>query len=67
MARSSKVQRILDSLTPEVEAELAAELAARKRERTRLTAGTALQQFEAEYGPVPQDEVARVRREWPRG
>ena len=65
MAWSSEVQRILNSLTPEVEAELAAELAARKR--TRTAARALVQQFEAEFGPVPQDELARVRREWPRG
>jgi hypothetical protein len=66
MARSSEVQRILDSLTPEVEAELAAELEVRERERVRLAARTVLEQFEAEYGPAPEDELARVRMEWPR-
>jgi hypothetical protein len=25
-----------------------------------------LEQFEAEHGPVPEDEAARVRQEWPR-
>jgi hypothetical protein len=67
MAPSSEVQRILDSLTPEIEAVLTVELARRQRERTRLAAARAvLDQFEAEHGPVPDDEVARVRREWPR-
>jgi hypothetical protein len=67
MARSSQVQRIIDALTPEVEAELAAELARRERERVRLAAARAvLEQFDAEHGPVPEDEVARVRQEWPR-
>jgi hypothetical protein len=67
MARSSQVQRIIEGLTPEVEAELAVELARRERERARLAAArTVLEQFETEHGPVPEDEVARVRREWPR-
>jgi hypothetical protein len=66
MARSSQVQRIIDALTPEVEAELAAELARRERERARLAAIKLLaEQYEAEFGPVPEDELARVRAEWP--
>ncbi len=68
MAPSSEVQRILDSLTPEIEAELAAELARRARERVRLLPMRIVgEQFEAEHGPVPDEEVARGRREWPRG
>jgi len=67
MVPSSEVQRILDSLTPELEAELATELAQRERGRTRLAAARAvLEQFQAEHGPVPDDETARVHREWPR-
>ena len=46
-----------------MEAELAAELAVRERERARLAARTVLDQLEAEHGPVPPDEVARVRQE----
>lgn len=68
MAPSSQVQRILDSLTPDVEAELAVELARRACERARLVAMRFVHdQFDAENGPVPDEEVARVRREWPRG
>jgi hypothetical protein len=67
MARSPQVQRIIETLTPEVEAELAAELARRERERARLAAANLLvEQYEAEFGPVPEEELARVRSEWPR-
>jgi hypothetical protein len=67
MARSPQVQRIIETLTPEVEAELAAELGRRERERARLAAAKLLvEQYEAEFGPVPEEELARVRSEWPR-
>lgn len=75
MARSPQVQRIIEALTPKVEAELAAELARREREPdpgawtppARLAAAKLLvEQYEAEFGPVPEEEVARVRSEWPR-
>ena len=67
MAGSPQVQRIIGALTPEVEAELAAELARREREPPRLAAAKLLvEQYDVEFGPVPEEEVARVRSEWPR-
>jgi hypothetical protein len=56
-----------DGLTPEVEAEVAAELARRQHDPTRLGATRAvLEHFEAEHGPVPEDELTRVPKDWPR-
>jgi hypothetical protein len=67
MTRSARIEEIIEGLTPAEEAELAAELARRERERLRLAAArVVVQQFEAEYGPVPDDERARIRHEWPR-
>jgi hypothetical protein len=67
MPRSARVQHIIEEaagLTPAEREELEAELRA---ERERLAAGQALlDDWEAEHGPIPEDEVARVRREWPR-
>jgi hypothetical protein len=67
MSRNARIEEIIEGLTPAEEVELAAELAKRQRERVRLAAArAALEQYEAEHGPVPEDERARVRREWPR-
>ena len=70
MSRSARVQQIIDeaaNLTPGEQEELAAELAERERVRKRLEAGQAfLNQCLAEVGPIPEDEIARIRREWPR-
>jgi hypothetical protein len=63
MARSARVRQILDGLTPAERAELADELALDRE----LAAGQAfLDEALAAVGPIPEDEIARVRREWPR-
>jgi hypothetical protein len=70
MSRSARVQQIIEqaaSLTADEQEELAAELLERERARKRLEAGQAfLDECLAEVGPIPEDEVARIRREWPR-
>jgi hypothetical protein len=65
MPRSARVQHIEEaaSLTPAEREELETELRA---ERERLAGQVLLDDWEAEHGPIPEDEVARVRREWPR-
>jgi len=68
MPRSAHVQQILDGLTPAEEAELAAELVRRERERARLAAARQfLADFEAQHGPITEAEIAQVRKQWPRG
>ena len=70
MSHSARVQRLIDEvtgLTPAEQEELAAELAERERARKRLEAGQQfLDESLAEVGPIPEDEIARIRREWPR-
>jgi hypothetical protein len=67
MSRSARVQRIIEevaSLSRAEQAELAEEL----RLGRELEAGQKLlDDVLAEIGPLPQAEVDRVRREWPRG
>src|SRR4051794_1821368 len=67
MPRSARVQRIIEevtSLSPAEQAELAEEL---RLERELEAGPRPLDDILAEIGPIPQDEVDRVRREWPRG
>jgi hypothetical protein len=63
MALSARVQQILQELTAAERAELLNELALDRE----LTAGQRfLDEALAEVGPIPEDEIARIRREWPR-
>lgn len=65
MARGARVQQIIEEvagLTPAERMELAEELLL---ERELATGQQLLVDVLAEIGPIPQDEVDRVRREWP--
>ena len=65
MSRSARVQQIIEevaSLSPAERAELAAEL---QLERELAAGQRLLDDVLAEIGPLPQDEIDRVRREWP--
>jgi hypothetical protein len=67
MARSARVQQIIDEvagLTPAERKELAEEL---MLERELEVGQRLLDDVVTETGPIPQDELDRVRREWPRG
>jgi hypothetical protein len=67
MPRSARLQQLIESLSPTEEAELAEELARRERERARLKAAREfLEEYEAEHGPITEEEIAQVRLEWPR-
>ena len=67
MPRSARLQQLIESLSPTEEAELAEELARRERERGRLKAAREfLEEYEAEHGLITEEEIAQVRREWPR-
>ena len=65
MARSARVQQIIEGvagLTPAERMELAEELLL---ERELVAGQQLLDDVLSEIGPIPQDEVDRVRREWP--
>jgi hypothetical protein len=65
MARSARVQQIIEEvagLTPAERMELAEELLL---ERELVVGQQLLDDVLSEIGPIPQDEVDRVRREWP--
>ena len=72
MAPSREVQRIIDALTPEVEGELAAELARRKRERNSIDATSRLRQVAEVCGiqmlyhvvVAAQGFVSLAERDW---
>jgi hypothetical protein len=65
MARSARVQQIIEEvagLTAAERMELAEELLL---ERELVAGQHLLDDVLSEIGPIPQDEVDRVRREWP--
>lgn len=63
MALSARVQQILQELTAAERAELFDELAL---ERELATGQRFLEEAMVDVGPIPEDEIARIRREWPR-